>query len=201
MDHTQTKALIERNLLVRLKNLLRHNSDSVKLDVLDVLIVLCNKGQSQSLFESKIVPPLLEMLSTDQVCRWKTAQLFRIITNGTPQQLSYLVLSCDIIHKLSAALGFFKEYDAVLAKVYRYMGPSYHFAFVLDLVTALHNVTNVGFMISEQTGDNNQYALKFTMGDLDQLKNLLNQMAVNSDEERSWRKVKSRIVPPSPLNS
>ena len=188
MDHTQTKALIERQLLVRLKNLLRHNLDSVKLRVIDVLITLVIKGQAQSLFESKIIPTLLEMLATDKICRTKTAHLFRLITNGTPQQISYLVLSCDIIQKLAAALSFFKEYDAVLAKVYRYMGPSYHFPFVLDLITALHNVVNVGFMISEQSGDNNQYALKFTMGALDQMKNLLNLMATNSEEEKSWRK-------------
>ncbi len=138
------------------------------------------------------------------------------------------MLTCDVIKRLCDALVHFKgslfcfvlfcfvfrfflirccsEYDTVLAKVYRYMGPSFNFGFVSDLVTALHNIVNVGFMVSgtihgccsvfvsqalflaEQTGENNQYALKFTMGDLDQIKNLLNLMASNVEQEKVQKK-------------
>lgn len=188
MDHSQTKTLIEQNVMQRFKNLLRHRHDAVRLATVDTLTVLAQKGQSQALYDSKIIPMLLDLLTTDAVVRAKCARLFRIISNGTQQQASYLVLACDIIKRLCDSLVHFKEYDTVLAKIYRYMGPTYNFGFVGDVITALHNVVNVGFMIGEQTGDNNAYALRFTMGDLDQIKNLLNLMVTNTDEEKAWRK-------------
>ena len=188
MDHAQTKLLVEQNVVTRLRNLLKHKNDHVRMNVVETLIILAKKGSAQALFEGKVIPVVLELLSTDSYVRLKVAKFFRSITHGTPQQVSYLVNSCDIIKRLSDSLNHFKEYDSVLSKIYKYMGPSYNFAFVHDLITSLHNVVNVGFMVSEQTGDNNQYALRFSMGDIDQIKNLLNLITTNSEEELAWRK-------------
>jgi hypothetical protein len=170
MDHAQTKLLIEQNLMLRLKNLLRHRQENVRAAAVDTIVVLAQKGQAQAVFDSKVVPILLDLLTSDPVVRSKCARVLRIVSNGTPQQASYMVLTCDVVKRLCDSLVHFKEYDTVLAKIYRYMGPSYNFGFVGDVVTALHNVVNVGFMVGEQTGDNNAYALRFTMGDLDQIK-------------------------------
>lgn len=95
------------------------------------------------------------------------------------------------------------------------MGPSYNFTFAFEIVTALHSITNVGFMVAEQSGENNAYALRFTMGDIDHIKGNQRQVVVsktllgdadgfaafltllstNAEEETAWRKAAEADVP------
>lgn len=188
MDNTQTRMLLEKNFIVILRNLLKSRQDHVRLAAVEALTVLCQKGFQQPLFDGKIIPTALELLASDNYVRWKVGHLLRLVSNGTPQQVSFLVNSCDIVRKLCESLGFFKQYDQVLSTVYKYMGPSYNFTFIFDIVTALHNITNVGFLVAEQTGENNAYALRFSMGDIDNIKGLLTTLASNQEEEAAWRK-------------
>lgn len=199
MDNSQTRVMLGLNFLTLLRNLLKHRHDHVRLAAVETLTVLSQKGFSQALYEGKVIPTLLELLAADNYVRWKVGHLLSVITHGTPQQISYLVNSCDIIRRLCESLGFFKQYDTVLSKIYKYMGPSFNFTFVFNIVTALHNVVNIGFLVSEQSGENNAYALRFSMGDVDHIKGFLTLLASNAEEEVGRLFVCFFFLPSDPL--
>ena len=45
---------LQQNLVMRLKNLLKHRQDSVRILALEALVVLAQKGQAQALFDGKV---------------------------------------------------------------------------------------------------------------------------------------------------
>lgn len=54
-----------------------------------------------------------------------------------------------VISALCKSLAFFKSYDKVLTKVYKYFGPTYNFEFARDVIVTLDNIVNVGEMEAE----------------------------------------------------
>jgi hypothetical protein len=55
MDNTQTRMLLEQNFMQRLRNLLKHRADYVRLAGVDCLTVMAQKGFAQALYEGKSV--------------------------------------------------------------------------------------------------------------------------------------------------
>eukprot|EP00005_Dracoamoeba_jomungandri_P001938 CAMPEP_0174261552 /NCGR_PEP_ID=MMETSP0439-20130205/11494_1 /TAXON_ID=0 /ORGANISM="Stereomyxa ramosa, Strain Chinc5" /LENGTH=1028 /DNA_ID=CAMNT_0015346041 /DNA_START=22 /DNA_END=3108 /DNA_ORIENTATION=- len=195
-DDKQTEILVKSKLCETLKELLKSEDDLVRLDVCELLILLAGiRKKIQAIIAAKIVPKLLKLLSTDELVRWKVAKVIKYLTRGKPPHIDYLVKE-GTVTVLSRVLTYFKVYDSVLTQIYKYCGPSYNFEFVIDVLSALHNIVNTGEMDAEEKKKLNQYALSFDLGCVDNLKTVLQAIEQAPPEElQAWRQKKEDSQP------
>jgi hypothetical protein len=104
-----------------------------------LLILISQKGEIQSVINSSIMTYLIDVISTDEYLRPKIAKVLKFASKGSSGHIKYLV-DMGIVGALCKALGFFKVYDTVLTKVYKYYGATYNFEFADDILVALDNV-------------------------------------------------------------
>lgn len=191
------------SLLLHLKTVLKNGENWVRMEALETLsILLSQKGEIQSVINSSIFTYLIEIISTDEYLRPKIAKLFKFASRASSGHIKYFV-DAGIIASLCKALGFFKVYDTVLTKVYKYYGATYNFEFANDVLLALDNVkyfffsSNFGLKIvnmGETDSENsvkflNPYALKCDLESVDKIGSLI--QAIKDEEHKqevdSWR--------------
>jgi Ca2+-binding EF-hand superfamily protein len=187
-DANQTMLLLKNNLLEALKKMLMHKESTVRIAACEVICTLANaRGHIQFLINCGILEMILKLISVDENARWKLVKVLKYCTRGTPSQIKYLV-SKETIQHLCKALIHFKAYDRVLTEVYKYCGPTYNFDFVVDILSALENIINIGEMEGEETQSANKYALEFDLECIDKIKSLLAAMKESKPEDlNAWR--------------
>lgn len=189
-DSIQTNSFISCNLLEALKPLLNDQDSSLRIAACECVSTLANyRDQTQALLESGIVDIIINNIKSDEAARWKLVQVLKYLTTGYIGQVAYLV-SKNAIFTLCNCFSYFREYDKVLTETYRFVGPSYNFEFLEDIVVALDNIVNVGTVQRSENGLN-LFALSFDLGCIDKMRQML--LVVKSSQSTSlkaWRESK-----------
>eukprot|EP01083_Nonionella_stella_P025014 68893_1 len=121
---------------------------------------------------------LVELMNNDDLCRLTIVKIFRFITVNQ-HCAKQLVQQNAIIHHLGCALNGFKKFDPIIREVYHYVGPSYNFEFVHDIIETLNNILECG---------RGRDIDKFDMQLLDRISDVI--MKISSAKGiQSWRNV------------
>ena len=79
--------LISGNITAQLKTVLKSKSETIRMQGCELILVMAKRGYVSSLYEGKLFPLLLQLLTTDEYLRWKIARCIRIITEGASPQI------------------------------------------------------------------------------------------------------------------
>eukprot|EP01128_Nolandella_sp_AFSM9_P010431 TRINITY_DN7206_c0_g1_i1.p1 TRINITY_DN7206_c0_g1~~TRINITY_DN7206_c0_g1_i1.p1 ORF type:complete len:1094 (+),score=255.51 TRINITY_DN7206_c0_g1_i1:127-3408(+) len=188
-DNQHTQSLLKCNLLQSLKKLITDKSVEIRIAACDLIDVLASvRGHVQSLIDSDLIAVILKLIPMDEEVRWKLVKVVKYVTRGTPSQVAYL---CDrgVVQILCKRFGEFKTYDRVLSEVYKYVGATFNFELIGDVLTSLLNILNVGEMLREDMGSGNPYALQFDMGAMDHLHSFLQTIKSSKESDlNAWRR-------------
>eukprot|EP00455_Lapot_gusevi_P001572 TRINITY_DN10610_c0_g2_i2.p1 TRINITY_DN10610_c0_g2~~TRINITY_DN10610_c0_g2_i2.p1 ORF type:complete len:496 (-),score=120.42 TRINITY_DN10610_c0_g2_i2:115-1602(-) len=134
------------------------------------------------------MPILVQLLYNDEYVRWKVVKIIKQAVRSAPTHIKHLVVHDDIIHVLASALQYFKLYDSVLRDVYLYLGPTYNFDFVKDILDAMDDILEAGETEARSAGTVHPYILMFDMDVVEKLKQVLLVICDEMDEKMdSWR--------------
>jgi len=123
---------------------------------------------------------LLELMSNDDLSRLTVVKIIRFITSNR-NITQELVQKNGIIQKLGAALAGFKNFDPVIREVYHYVGPTYNFEFIEDIVGTLNNILECG-----KINNGNLFITKFDMQLLDRISDVIMKISSAKGIE-TWR--------------
>lgn len=189
-DSEQTTCFIKCGLLDELKKLLTDDDSSIRVDACETAINLAKfRDKTQALIDSNIVDLVISNILADENVRWKWVKLMKYITRGSVIQVGYIVHK-NAIQVLCKGLTYFKEYDRVLSEMYKFIGPTYNFDFVEDIITSLDNIVNIGYIQKSDNGKNH-FALVFDLDCVDRIKQMLTLIKDSPPENmNSWRQAK-----------
>eukprot|EP00007_Cunea_sp_BSH-02190019_P007547 CAMPEP_0174234814 /NCGR_PEP_ID=MMETSP0417-20130205/4453_1 /TAXON_ID=242541 /ORGANISM="Mayorella sp, Strain BSH-02190019" /LENGTH=1117 /DNA_ID=CAMNT_0015313229 /DNA_START=45 /DNA_END=3398 /DNA_ORIENTATION=- len=191
LDERQANYMLERGLITSLHHCLRSADVDVRRWTLRVLCAVAGpRRKIRSVLENgELTVMLLQLVNVDQTLRAQVVHLLRLLSAGSAVCTTALVQK-GIVKTLTGVLQYFKEYDEVLSRVYKFSGPSYNFDMATDAVGALLRVVNMGESIAEETGKLNSYALQFDLACIDRFRDLLVLLGDTKDKEiASWRQL------------
>lgn len=147
------------------------------LGLLAVIVSTNNGKYVRGVISSGFMKPLLELMGNDDLSRLTIVKIIRFMTmdRGVCHEL---VAKSSIISELGSALNSFKKFDPVIRDVYHYVGPTYNFEFVEDVLFALHNIL--------KCGDIQGFIHKFDMELLDRISDVMMKMSSAKGIE-TWR--------------
>eukprot|EP01125_Pyxidicula_operculata_P010084 TRINITY_DN331_c1_g1_i2.p1 TRINITY_DN331_c1_g1~~TRINITY_DN331_c1_g1_i2.p1 ORF type:complete len:645 (+),score=128.51 TRINITY_DN331_c1_g1_i2:2-1936(+) len=187
-DSNLTNALIQCGLLTELKRLLITSvkEPAVRHSVLDLISTLVSdRGRIQEVIVSEIISLIIDYITEEESLRNRCIKIIKLLTRGTPDQVSYLVNN-KVITVLTKRLSDFKTYDQVLTEMYKFCGPTYNFDLAREILSALSNIVNVGEIISED--GINKYALAFDLDSIDKMGSVLEAIHNSKPSDiNAWR--------------
>lgn len=97
--------LVQARLVPAAAALLKNETDSaLKINAIDVLALLSQRGLAQVLIEQGGVSALLQLLRADDTAKHRVVEVLRALTSTHPAQLSHLVETEDLVGVLVGVL-------------------------------------------------------------------------------------------------
>lgn len=178
------ESLLQFELLSNLREILVESRDySLRLCATEIVALLSGDlGYINEVLKTNLMEALIQLLD-DEYAKWKVVGVLSNATRGSAAHVSYLVERLNIISVLGQNITKFKSYDNVLRDVYHFLGPSYNFQFVHDIVDTLMNVLETGEKMNP-----NPFVDHFGMQLVDQIKTVMMILAEElADEMSSWK--------------
>jgi len=150
------------------------------LGLLSVIVSTNNGKYVEAVIKGNYMKPLLELMSNDDLSRLTIVKIIRFITISPPVT-QQLVEKNNVIRELGSALLSFKKFDPVIREVYNWIGPTYNFEFVEDIIETLNNILECG-----KVNNDNLFIIKFDMQLLDRISDLIMKISTAKGIE-TWK--------------
>lgn len=188
IDSEYTNAFLHAGLLKKLKALMNSDAPDLRINACEMIAFLAStRGLIQPIIDEHIAADILNHISMESEVNTIWIKAIKYISRGTIHQVHYLV-SHNCIHILCKTLTNFKTYDSILTEIYKFVGVTFNFELVLNVLTCLSNIVNSGELEAEDGLGVNQFALKFHLDEIDKLKQILECIKTSRPEEvNAWR--------------
>lgn len=139
-DANCTLKLLNFGLLPALAKLMEStNSAPIRAQAVELAGCLIHDRKcGKAVIDAGIVAELVRLLNTDEAIERNILKVLGALVS--PEHITALVEDLSIVKVLSDRLVNFKQYDSVLRETYNYLGATYDFGLVHDVITMLGNV-------------------------------------------------------------